>query len=188
MNHALKLTLLTILMSMSLMATPVYAEDKIADSTATFALYLRENKSLANDPRVIKLERFLKQRGSTMAPYALHAVEEADRLGMDWKLIMAIAGAESTYGKFIPTNSYNAWGWGVFTGKQTGVNFANWKEGITKVSEGIRYNYMDKGAVTLEQIGRKYAASGHWSTSVGIIMAEIERTKMPTFASLEPTL
>ena len=31
--------------------------------------------------------------------------------GLDYRLVPAISGVESTFGKHIPDNSYNAYGW-----------------------------------------------------------------------------
>lgn len=127
------------------------------------------------DVRVEKLRSFLQSHDSPLADAASHFVAEAERLNLDWKLVAAIAGVESTFGKQIPTNSYNGWGWGVFTGTQDGVHFKNWKDGITQVSEGLRYNYIDRGAETVEQIGRIYAASPTWSQKVRFFLTKIEQ-------------
>ena len=50
----------------------------------------------------------------------------------------------------------------------------NWKEGITVVSEGLKYRYIDKGATSIDQIGRIYAASPAWSTKVRFFLQKIE--------------
>lgn len=126
------------------------------------------------DTRADQLRSFLASFDSPLTDSADHFVAEADRLGLDWKLVAAIAGIESTFGKHIPYNSYNGWGWGVFTGQQDGIHFKNWGDGITKVSEGLRYNYIDKGARSIEQIGRIYAASPAWSWKVRFFLNKIE--------------
>ena len=126
------------------------------------------------DTRADQLRSFLASFDSPLTDSADHFVAEADRLQLDWKLVAAIAGIESTFGKHIPHNSYNGWGWGVFTGQQDGIHFKDWNDGITKVSEGLRYNYIDKGAVTIEQIGRIYAASPAWSWKVRFFLTKIE--------------
>ena len=140
-----------------------------ADATATLAVH-----AVAADTRVEKLKAYLVSLNSPLASEAPHFVAEADRLNLDWKLVAAIAGVESTFGKHIPTGSYNAWGWAVFTGRQYGAAFRDWTDGITEVSEGLRHNYVDRGAATIEQIGRIYAASPAWSWKVRFFLASIE--------------
>ena len=149
-----------------------------ADGTARLAW--QEAKS---DTRVSKLTSYLAYQNSLLTAEASHFVAEADRLNLDWKFVAAISGVESTFGKFTPTGSYNGWGWGIPTGAQWGVAFKDWKEGITSVSEGLRYNYIDKGAVTIEQIGRIYAASPTWSWKVRFFMDQIQ-----SFAPIRPNL
>lgn len=126
------------------------------------------------DSRVKKLKSYLKTHDSPLVDEADHFVTEADRLGLDWKLVAAISGVESTFGKRIPRNSYNGWGWAIYTGQSDGKHFVDWKDGITQVSEGLRYKYIDRGAVSIEQIGRIYAASPTWSQKVHFFLNKIE--------------
>lgn len=126
------------------------------------------------DSRVTKLKAYLEMHNSPLAGSAGHFISEADRLGLDWKLVAAIAGVESTFGKHVPRNSYNGWGWGIFTGASDGIHFRSWNDGITTVSEGLKYNYVDKGASSLEQMGRRYAASPVWSAKVRFFLNKIE--------------
>jgi len=154
-------------------AHPVYAEEKVSVATATLSAVDAEATKTA-DVRVMKLQKYLESVGSTMAGDAEHFVSEADRLGLDWKLVAAIAGNESYFGKLIPYNSYNAWGWAVWTGTNYGANFENWKDGITTVSEGLKENYVDDGLTTVEQIGERYAADPQWSQKVNHFLADID--------------
>ncbi len=144
--------------------------------------------SVAIDSRVQQLTDYLASHNSPLTGSARHFVNEADRLGLDWKLVVAIAGVESTFGRHIPTGSFNAWGWAVFTGRQFGAAFENWEKGITTVSEGLRYNYIDKGAVTIEQIGRIYAASPVWSQKVRFFLAKIEQFAPTRSGQLDITI
>lgn len=150
-------------------ATPALAIEPEAEAAGKLVVHAVEK-----DQRVAQLEGYLGSHDSPMIDSSSHFIQEADRLHLDWKLVAAIAGVESTFGKHIPTSSFNAWGWGVFTGTQSGVNFKDWNEGITQVSEGLRYNYIDRGAETIEQMGRIYAASPAWAWKVRFFLEKIE--------------
>jgi hypothetical protein len=127
------------------------------------------------DPRAEKLRAFLTSYGSPLAAEAETFVAQADKNNLDWKLVAAIAGTESTFGKEIPTGSYNGWGWGIFTGAQDGVHFKDWADGIAQVSEGIRKNYINRGAKDLYDIGWIYAANGNsWATHTGYFIEKLE--------------
>lgn len=168
MKQTIVITIITLLFG--LMAKPVMAQGIImAESSA------QPNHATGSaDPRITKLQNYLEMHASPLADEAGHFVTEADRLGLDWKLVAAIAGVESTFGKHVPRNSYNGWGWGIFTGASDGIHFASWKDGITTVSEGLKYKYIDKGATSVEQIGRIYAASPAWSYKVRFFLEKIE--------------
>ena len=150
-------------------AQPVMAATPVADAAAS--LVMAEAKP---DARVAQLEAYLASHNSPMTQAAGHFVAEADRLDLDWRLVAAIAGAESTFGKHVPAGSYNGWGWGIPTGAQSGIAFKDWEAGITTVSEGLRKNYINRGAVTVEQIGRIYAASPRWASNVRFFLNKIE--------------
>ncbi|MFZ5845692.1 MAG: hypothetical protein ACOY0S_04475 [Patescibacteria group bacterium] len=163
--------LILILIILIILASPVKHVSATEESEAAARLV---TQTATADKRSQQLQAFLAAHNSPLTEEANHFVSEADRLNLDWKLVAAIAGVESTFGRFIPTNSFNAWGWGVFTGLQDGVHFKDWKDGITQVSEGLRHNYLDRGATTIEQIGRIYAASPAWPWKVRYFLAKIE--------------
>jgi len=153
----------------------VFAAEKEAGATASFSA--NTNVSYTLDPRVKKLNSYLTAKHVPLADSAEHFIAEADRLHMDWKLVVAISGVESYFGTHIPFNSYNAWGWAVFTGNTDGRHFESWNDGITTVSEGLKQNYIDHGRTTVEQIGRIYAADPGWSWKVNHFIDEIENFK-----------
>ncbi len=156
--------------------TPVMAAEKEAGATATLsATSFRELNSL--DDRVTKLESYLEAKNSPLAGTAAHLVGEADRLGLDWRLVPAIAGTESYFGQHIPQNSYNAWGWAIFTGMQDGKHFDGWEDGVTIVSEGLKKNYVNRGLETPETMGPVYAADPSWAWKVNHFIEDIENFK-----------
>jgi hypothetical protein len=166
-----KLIVITLIsfMTFCLLHKPVHAFEKEAGSTG-----LLVNGIPAIDPRIDHLKKFLVMYNPELAKDADQFVIEADRLSLDWKLVAAISGTESTFCRFLPSNSYNCWGWGIPTGANDGIHFTSFRDGITKVSEGIRHNYVNKGLLTVEQIGSVYAASPTWSIHVRHFMHQIE--------------
>ncbi|MEK7576986.1 MAG: hypothetical protein AAB492_00015 [Patescibacteria group bacterium] len=164
------LTIITLTLALLASAKPVLANQiAIAGTSATPSFTL-----VKADTRIEQLKAYFNSHNSPLSDEAAFFVSEADRLNLDWKLVAAIAGTESTFGKRIPANSYNAWGWAIYTGMQDGKHFSSWKDGITTVSEGLKYKYIDKGAITIEQIGRIYAASPRWATNVHFFLNAID--------------
>ena len=149
--------------------TTVHASEAVADQSAQLSIF-----DVRTDNRIAKLRGYLASLNSPMVYQADHFVAEADRFSLDWRLVPAIAGLESTYGKRVPKNTYNAWGWGIPTPDDRGIAFSDWENGISTVTEGLKENYVDRGAQSVEQIGRRYASSPTWAVRVRHIMTEIE--------------
>lgn len=148
-------------------AIPAYAQDEKTSSATHFS-------DLPMDTRIQKLRLYLESMSSPLSEYAHFIVSEADRVNIDWRLVTAIAGVESTFGKHIPTDSYNAWGWAVYTGQQDGKHFNSWKDGINVVSEGLKMNYINRGMDTVEKMSSTYAASPTWSWKVSYFINQID--------------
>jgi hypothetical protein len=164
----------------------VYAVDEIVPRMSA-AISMSESVANDEDIRVRKLTNYLSKHNSPLIDNAEDFVKYADVYGYgeNWSMVAAIAGVESTFGKHIPANSYNAWGWGIPTGSASGIGFSDWEDGIATVSKGLRKNYMDKGAVTLSQIGPIYAPpSTTWAGKVSYFMREIENTSVKPELSL----
>ncbi len=166
-------TLLTIIFFALVLGIPsrVFASQVEADGAAQLAGF---GKILV-DKRVTHLRAFLQSHDSPLIDDAEVFVREADRHDLDWKLVAAIAGTESTFGKRIPPGSHNAWGWGIPTGAQSGIGFKNWEHGIMTVSEGLAKRYYGRGAKTIYDVGWIYAANGQsWGNHVTFFMNKIE--------------
>ena len=131
------------------------------------------------DPRIATLQNFLETKKSPLAPHAAVFIEAADRYRLDWRLLPAIAGQESSFGKMIPwdkqngEHSFNAWGWGIYG--DLIVSFSSWEEGIWKTAEGLRNGYIDQGLLTLEEFMRFYTprSDGSWARGVSFFMEQI---------------
>jgi hypothetical protein len=127
-----------------------------------------------DDARPIIIGKYLEKYQSPMAPHADLIVEVSDKYGLDWRLLVAIAQQESNLGKKAPSNSYNAWGWGVHS--RGTLRFSNWEQGIETVAKGIKEKYIDKGYTTPEEIMSKYTplSSGSWAFGVNQFIQELE--------------
>ncbi len=119
-----------------------------------------------NNEKVDRIRTYLQKRNSPLAQYAEEFVKAADHYGIDYRIVAAISVVESGGGKsnFKP---YNAWGWGK-------SGFANWTEGIWKVSEGIG-KYYAKGLVTPQAISKSYCppSAVAWARKVNYVMSQI---------------
>jgi hypothetical protein len=162
----------------------VFAQEVAAGSSAVLSKSFNQEES---DSRVRILREYLEKNNSPLVPYAGTFVRVADKYNIDWKLVAAISGVESTFGREIPNDSYNGWGWGIYGDNM--IRFSSWEEGIETVSEGLRTRYMDKwGAKDVYEIGRLYAASPTWAQRVEYFMNRIEDYQKLSLANLSISL
>ncbi|TSC86006.1 MAG: Uncharacterized protein G01um10147_1010 [Microgenomates group bacterium Gr01-1014_7] len=124
------------------------------------------------DPEAQILSNYLTRFDSPLQYHAQDFVDAARVYGLDWKMLPAIAGVESTFGKFIP-GGYNAWGWGVY-GDQA-IYFGSWREAMFTIAKGLRENYLDRGLTEPYAMNRAYATSPHWGGKVTYFMNDMEK-------------
>ena len=118
------------------------------------------------------LHEYLASFNSPLQYSAQDFIDAANIYGLDWKMLPAIAGVESTFGKEIP-GGFNAWGWGVY-GTQA-IYFNSWRDGIFTIAKGLRENYINKGLTEPYAINRIYAASPFWGGHVTYFMQDLEK-------------
>jgi hypothetical protein len=129
--------------------------------------------SVQADDRILKLQAYLESKNSPLANYAVDFVTAADKYGLDWRLLPAIAGDESGFAKAYVRNSYNAWGWG-----GGWIYLGSWPNAIEVISKALRENYLNRGATTVPQIARIYAADPYWAGKVLWYMNQIDNFKL----------
>lgn len=123
------------------------------------------------------INTYLREQDSPLAGKGAVFVREARKNGLDPKLLVAIAGAESSFGKNIKPGTYNPFGWGPH------IPFKSWDQAISTVARGLRKGYLDEGLKTIGQIGAKWAPAGaandptnlnsNWARNVGRFYAQL---------------
>lgn len=134
---------------------------QLADFIRKESVYLKKRAAIKS---------WLEKNNSPMVGSVDAFIDACRTYDLDCYLLPAIAGLESTYGKFIIPGYYNPFGWG--GGR---IQFASWEEGIDRVGKGLRNNYINKGATTVESIAPIYSASQTWAPRVRLIMSYLER-------------
>ena len=155
-----------ILINLPQVNTTVFAqtEKPVYEQTATV-----EAKQL--DTRAQILHNYLESKNSPLANYSQDFIDAADQNGVDWKLVPAISGVESTFGQAEPAGSFNAWG----VGGSNLVYYKSWSEAIFTLNSYLKQNYINRGLTNPYSINRVYAASPTWGSRVSANMAELDQ-------------
>ena len=136
--------------------------------------------TVSADARPLILKNFLLSYHSDLAPYTNLILEVSSQYQLDWRLLVAIAGAESTFCRTIPPGGYNCWGWGIHSRGTLG--FSSYEEGIRTVAKGLKETFLDDGLTTVEEIMGRYAPislenGGSWARAVTYFMDQLERAE-----------
>lgn len=114
------------------------------------------------DPRAARLENYFayrKKLNGKLSPLASHSallVSEADRVGIDYRFVTAIATIESNQCQSTPDRDpLNCWGWGIYPGSYK-EPFESYPQAIRTINRGLAKNYHRKGHDTIEEIARIY--------------------------------
>lgn len=93
-------------------------------------------------------------------------LSQSQNLDLDPYFMPSIWGVESQFCRIIAsgTNNCNGWGGGYLT-------FPTFKDNIKVTALSLKSNYIGRGAVTVEGVGRIYASSGTWPTKVRNFLA-----------------
>lgn len=130
-------------------------------------------------PTAAELDAYLASKGSPMTGQGSAFISSGGRWQVDPRLLVAIAGAESSFGQ-ITCAPFNAWGWGCPNGP---YRFQSWADGIDTVMKGLRTGYLAEGRTSVAQIHQKYAPVGaandptglnnHWTINVSRFIVEM---------------
>jgi hypothetical protein len=128
----------------------------------------------AGDARTEIIKQYLQRYESPLVPYSELIIQTAEKYGLDFRLLVAIAQQESNLCKKIPPESHNCWGWGIHS-KGT-LMFDDYETAIDTVSKGLKEKYIDKGYMTPEEIMSKYTPSspGTWAAGVNQFLGDME--------------
>lgn len=143
-------------------------------SSAPFVLGAYSTDVALGDSRAANLKSFFRKYNSPLYDAADTIVKVSDQYGFDYRLLPAIAMQESNLCKYIPDESYNCWGWGIYGNSV--LRFASYDEAVEAVGKGIKEEYIDHGLVTASAIMAKYTPSsnGSWAHGVNTFLKALE--------------
>lgn len=136
-------------------------------------------KEVVSDPRIEKLERFLRKYNSPLAGHANNFIRTADTYHLDWRLLPAISGAESTFARHTPyCASYNPFGWTSTTSPCGYWRFDSFDDAIRFVGQKIAThspysNFQRSGSI--KELAIPYnGGNPDWIKNVNSFMIELQ--------------
>ena len=126
------------------------------------------------------IDAFLAEQGSPMAGTGATFVAEGAEHGVDPAFLVAVAGAESSFGLYLYSSdgdqaTYNAFNW-FYAPTWPGADFASWDEAIAALAAGIAgHLYYGSGLYSVDAIGPRYCPDGtaDWLANVTLFMERL---------------
>ena len=131
-------------------------------------------------PDAAQLDAFLSGHDSPMAGTGAVFIAEGQLYGVDPVFLVAIAGAESSFGRQLYSKdgdecTYNAFNW--FYGPTWPTSdFSSWDQAIARVAEGLGGSlYHGAGLVSVDAIAPRYCPDGtaQWVANVKAFMTQL---------------
>jgi hypothetical protein len=131
-------------------------------------------------PTAEEIELLLAENGSPMQGLGPVFLAEGLEHGVDPAFLVAVAGAESSFGRFLYAPggdecTYNAFNW-FYAPRRQDSDFGSWEEAIARVAEGIAGRlYYGSGLVSVAAIGPRYCpeGTGVWLNNVTMFMLRL---------------
>ncbi len=126
-----------------------------------------------------QLDAYLTTKGSPLVGRGTTFVAEAARVGLDPRLLVAISGAETSFGTYRPSQAiFNPFGMG------PGIVYPSWEAAIAAAASNLGGSlYRGDGRGTIAAIQQRWAPAGalndptslnlNWNTNVGTYYAEL---------------
>lgn len=131
-------------------------------------------------PTPAQIDDYLARKHSPMAGMGNVFSTYGRDYDVDPRLVVAIAGAETTFGQHQCTTN-NAWNW-FHRRTCPASSFASYQDGAEHVTRFLRRSYINRGYDTIELIRYKYCASGcdRWIPLVTAFHGEMPVNARPT--------
>jgi len=131
-------------------------------------------------PTAEEIELLLAENGSPMQGLGPVFLAEGLEHGVDPAFLVAVAGAESSFGRFLyapggDQATYNAFNW-FYASPRQASDFSSWEEAIHRVAQGIAGElYYGSGLVSVSAIGPRYCpeGTGAWLSNVTMFMLRL---------------
>jgi hypothetical protein len=129
--------------------------------------------------RVAQMRVVLTKYNSPMIGLEDVLIKTAEKYGLDWTLMAAIAGTESSFAKRMPYQCNNPYGWGIYGDNK--LCFESLEASIEGVASGLAKKY---NISSIESIARTYntVSTEGWISHTKFFMNKIKTAQVPVSA------
>lgn len=145
----------------------------------TFIIFLSGTtkvSAIEHDLRAEKMKVVLKKYNSPMLGLENVLISTAEKYNLDWTILAAIAGTESSFAKRMPYECINPYGWGIYGSNK--LCFKSLEDAIEGVASGLAKKY---NISSIESIARTYntVSTDGWIMHTKYFMNKIKTAEIP---------
>jgi len=129
-----------------------------------------------HDFRAVQMHVVLTKYKSPMIGLEEIMIKTAEKYGLDWTLMAAIAGTESSFAKRMPTNCNNPYGWGIYGDNK--ICFKSLEDSIEGVTSGLAKKYNISSVESIARTYNKVSTAG-WISHTKYFMNKIKTAEIP---------
>lgn len=128
------------------------------------------------DLRPLQMRTVLLRYDSPMVGLEEELIAIAEENNLDWTLMAAIAGTESSFGKRMPYQCLNPYGWGIYGDNK--LCYDSFADAAKAVATGLSTRY---NTTSLETIARTYntVSTDGWLSHTRFFMDKIKSAGVP---------
>lgn len=136
------------------------------------------------DSRAVQMRVVLEKYNSPMVGLEDTLIATAEKYKLDWTLMAAIAGTESSFAKRMPYQCNNPYGWGIYGNNK--ICFESLEASIEGVAAGLAQKYNTSSLETIAYTYNKVSTES-WIKHTRFFMNKIKTAEIPV-SSLPITL
>jgi hypothetical protein len=134
--------------------------------------------------RVAQMHSVLESFHSPMSGHEQILIDTAEKYHLDWTILAAIAGTESSFGLHMPDKCVNPYGWGIYGDNK--LCFTSFDDAISGIAQGLATKYNTTSLETIARTYNKVSTEG-WISHTHYFMNRIKSVPIPV-SSLPVTL
>ncbi len=133
----------------------------------------------SDEHQIAQMRVVLAKYNSPMLGLEDVLISAAQKYGLDWTLMAAIAGTESSFARRMPHECINPYGWGIYGDNK--LCFASIEDSIEGVASGLAKKY---NISSIESIARTYnkVNTQAWISHTSFFMRKIKTAQIPVSA------
>jgi hypothetical protein len=151
----------------------------ISSAVLVFLSGTTKVQAQSDEHQIAQMRVVLTKYNSPMVGLEDVLIATAQKYGLDWTLLAAIAGTESSFARRMPAQCINPYGWGIYGSNK--ICFKTLEDSIEGVASGLAKKYNISSVESIARTYNKVSTEG-WVSHTRFFMNKIKAAEVPVSA------